>query len=99
MAFLRRGLVTNRGEIPSIHSRARIGYESQNQNPVPAVRVKPSRKFTQPTEDNQPLGVIRKVERIIRMAPTEKEFHFVELTCGHRVLSRSTYQAFCKHCK
>lgn len=94
MAYLRRGLITNRGEIPSVHTRQQ--YDAKRHNV--AVSIKPRRDFVS-NDEQPPVGSIQKVKSVLRMAPTEHEYHFVELECGHRQLSRSTYQAFCKICK
>lgn len=86
MAFLRRGLVTNKGAVPSVHTRQ--------------TAVAPSRfAANDSTVDAQPAFSIQKVTKIIKMANTVGEYHIVSLACGHTAQSKSTFQGYCKQCK
>lgn len=88
MAFLRRGLVTNKGAVPSVHTRnmQSVGMEVSDQ-----VRHKA------PTA--QPVAFIRTVAKVLRMAQTQGEYHLVQLSCGHAVRSKSTFQGYCNKCQ
>lgn len=87
MAFLRRGLVTNKGAVPSVHTRQTAAVPN---------RFAPA---NDDTLDVQPAFHIRKVSKIIKMANTAGEYHIVALSCGHTVQSKSTFQGYCKQCK
>ncbi len=83
MAFLRRGLVTNKGAVPSVHTRQQVMQAVVNTD----------------ERDDQPVFRILKVEKILKMAQAQGEHHLVLLTCGHTVRSKSTFQGYCKQCK
>lgn len=89
MAFLRRGLVTNKGAIPSVHTQHNVNaflHIVSNEKPTEVIEA-------------QPILTIRKVEKILYMANTVNEYHIVKLVCGHTVKSKSTFQGYCKQCK
>jgi hypothetical protein len=86
MAFLRRGLVTNKGAVPSMHTRQTA---LQTVSTVAASN----------DDDVQPVISIRKVSKILRMANTNGEYHLVQLDCGHTAKSKSTFQGYCTRCK
>lgn len=90
MAFLRKGLVTNRGSVPSTHTR---------QQKETSHVFKQVQEPTDKEDDAQPVLHIRKVKRIISFGATAKDANVVELECGHTTLSRSTFQGYCKKCK
>jgi hypothetical protein len=85
MAYLRRGLVTNRGAIPSIHTKQ---ANANNYGDSDVVEME---------HEQQPVLVLRKVKRVIKMGHGN-EHHVVELECGHTALSRGTFQTTCKKC-
>lgn len=85
MAFLRRGLVTNKGAVPSLHTRQQV---------IRAVVV-----ANDEMADPQPVIQIRSVTKIIKMGNARGDHHIVQLSCGHTVQSKSTFQGYCKQCK
>jgi hypothetical protein len=85
MAFLRRGLVTNKGVVPSIHTRSALKSLAELDE--------------QPADEAQPSIIIKAVKRIIKMGETIKDYHLVELACGHTAKSKSTFQGYCTKCK
>lgn len=87
MAYLRRGLVTNRGAIPSVHTKQSNAPSHYQTHDDPH----------QGHHDAQPVLVLRKVKRVIKMGQGD-EFHIVELECGHTTRSRGTFQTVCKQC-
>jgi uncharacterized protein YbcV (DUF1398 family) len=91
MAFLRRGLLTNKGAVPSVHTRQSV---SVNHYALPANDEREERD-----DHSQPVFHIRKVAKIVKMANTANEYHIVQLTCGHTAQSKSTFQGYCKKCK
>lgn len=86
MAYLRRGLVTNRGAIPSMHTKQ---SNAQRYNA-------PQQETSEPYE-SQPVLVLRKVKHIIKMGEGNG-LHIVKLECGHTTTSRGTFQTVCKAC-
>jgi hypothetical protein len=92
MAFLRRGLVTNKGAVPSVHTRTQAIHAA---NILPIL----SKTAANDEDDCQPVLHIRKVAKILRMANTTGEYHLVQLECGHTTTSKSTFQGYCKTCK
>jgi len=90
MAYLRRGLVTNRGAIPSVHTK----QQNFNQNISSDVAV-----LEEDHDHVQPQFVVKQVRKILKMADTTAQPNIVELECGHTVKSRSLYQGICRLCK
>ena len=90
MAFLRRGLVTNKGAVPSVHTRpfaAPTFTETRNQ------------LVSLNTREAQPAVVIKGVTKVIKMALSQNDYHLVQLTCGHQARSKSTFQGYCRSCQ
>lgn len=86
MAFLRRGLVTNKGAVPSMHTRQQAMTRFVSNDEAA-------------NDEAQPMLLIRKVAKILKMANTIAEYHLVQLDCGHTAQSKSTFQGYCKQCK
>lgn len=84
MAFLRRGLVTNRGAVPSVHTR--LLNTMTTEEPAAAA------------SDAQPVFAIKKVAKVLKLAEGNG-YHQVELICGHHANSKSTFQGYCRQCK
>jgi hypothetical protein len=90
MAFLRRGLVTNKGAVPSVHTRSTVA--PANQPFVTGNHIDLEREA-------QPAIVIKAVTKVLEMAKTANGYHLVKLTCGHDVKSKSTFQGYCRTCR
>jgi hypothetical protein len=95
MAYLRRGLISNRGAIPSTHTRAIRQLQSAQQSHHGLPMEYHAAHSDQ--DDSQPIINIRKVTKVIRN-DTETNWLVVQLECGHTVFSRSPYQGNCKQC-
>lgn len=90
MAFLRRGLVTNKGAVPSVHTRPTMAPTEQGFSNSRHINL---------DNESQPSIVIKAVTKVLEMAKTANGYHLVKLTCGHDVKSKSTFQGYCRTCR
>lgn len=96
MAFLRRGLVTNKGAVPSVHTRSSMAPVASQlpSNGLAVNAIKPANDH-----EVQPAIVIKKVSKVLEMAQGNGGYHLVELSCGHQAKSKSTFQGYCTRCR